>query len=316
VAMREVVIVPTFQRREMLFVCLEAIRAAEPDIRIEVFPDRGTDETEVCGRFKAVHHKTIAHTYHGNSFVMLEALKFAYQQMYENVFVVEDDAIVDPSFFGWCRSALSKRPESFAACGWTYSPDALQPSHGPDIVIPWYLSVAAMLPRKSLYGIAQHARPEYYSDMKGYLDRAYAASHRRGSMHYEQDGLVLRVCESESKMCVWPRRPRAIHIGWRGYHVPDGAEIPGTLDEKVAVVKLILKSPAALKSLLNGAPPPKMEQCRICRKSLLGKDPDVDMICVDCFHGEYPHLAVSAAEYYCFPKSFQGEIGVSSCPKS
>lgn len=298
---REICIVPTFNRGDMLFCCLEAIRAAEPNIALHVWPDRATSEKEICERFNAVEHKTISHACHGNSYNVMEALKWAYKGNYDTVFIIEDDAIAEPTFFEWCRTALARNPHIFAACGWRYSPDALPPCDGPDIQIPWYLSVATAIPRKSLYGIVQHACPEYYADMQGYLDRAYPASYRKGSMHYEQDGLALRVCESESKMCAWPRRPRATHIGWRGYHMPEGADLHGTLEERVAIIKLLMKNPSMLASMLNGGIPPEVSYCADCKKPLLSTNSKAKVVCIQCFHLANPELPRTSSSHYYFP---------------
>lgn len=308
---RELIIVPTHQRSDMLYVCLEAIRAAEPDIPLHVFPDRGTDETAITDQFNAIHHLTLQHSYHGNSFNVLEALKWAHSQNPDTVFIIEDDAIVDTSFFHWCRHALTTL-DTFAACGWKYSPDALPPSDGPDLLMPWYLSVASAIPFRSLYGIIQHARPEYYGNMRAYLDSRYPSSHRRGSMHYEQDGLTLRVCEAESKRCAWPRRPRATHVGWRGYHMPQGKELDGTLEDRVAVIKLLMKNPAMLKTMLNGGIPPEISYCKDCRTPLLSTNKSAQCVCVGCFHRVHPDLPRTSSSHYYLP-TFQVTSGVSLC---
>lgn len=296
--MRSCVIVPTYQREDLLWVCLEAIRNADQSIQIHVFPDRGTSVEAVCAEFDAVEHLTIAHSYHGNSYNMMEALKWAYQQQFEMVYVIEDDAIIDPSFFEWCRAALEKHPDAFAACGWQYSPNALI-GEGPDILMPWYLSVCAALPRASLYQIVQHARPEYYSKMKDYLAHAYPQSHRRFSAHFEQDGLVLRVCEAAGRRCVWPRRPRATHIGFTGYHMP-GEPLKGSLEERVAILKLALKDPVIMKRLMAGGSAPEMAQCLLCGKRVLTVMKKANLMCVECFHLENPDLPVTAASHYYF----------------
>jgi hypothetical protein len=298
--MREVVLIPTFDRSEFLYCCIDAIRAAEPDIRIEVFPDRGTDESAMTSRFSGVtEHRTLQHSYHGNTFNMMEALKWAYQQnnKWETVYVIEDDAIIDSSFFTWARNSLAMWPDMFAACGWQYSPDALI-SDGPDIRIPWYLSVCTALPRKSLFSIVQHARIDYYCDMKGYVDRTYPNSNKRGSLHWEQDGLIYRIMESESKRCVWPRRPRATHCGWRGYH-QSKEKATGSLEERVAIVKLALKNPSLLKRLMGGARAPEFRYCEECRKPLAAEDKVSRIICVDCYHATHPtHPQTSISHYY------------------
>lgn len=299
--MRQVCIVPTWNRSDMLFCTIEAIQAADPELPIHIFPDRGSDEREVCSRFQNVeHHRTLAHSYHGNSFNNLEALKWAYKHQYEMVFIIEDDAIVDPTFFDWCREAFIRNPNIFAACGWQFSPDSPKPHDGPDYIIPWYLSVAAAIPRKSLYSIVQHACIDYYADMKSYLDLAYPASNRRRSNHYEQDGLTLRVMEAESKFCAWPRRPRVTHIGFRGYHMTDGHEIPGSLDERVAVIKLLMKNPQMLRGMMNGGKPPEVARCRDCQKPLLSNE-KATLVCVDCFHKVYPNLPRTSSSHYYLP---------------
>jgi hypothetical protein len=300
--MKEVVLVPTYDRSEFLYCCLEAIRATEPTIPIEVFPDRGTDESAVTTQFEGVtEHRTLQHSYHGNSFNMLEALKWAYQQndRWDTIYVIEDDAIIDGTLFTWARTALNTWTDSFAACGWQYSPDALI-SDGPDLRIPWYLSVATALPRKSVFSIIQHARIEYYSDMKGYLDRTYPASNRRGSMHYEQDGLILRVMESESKRAVWPRRPRATHCGWRGYHTSQ-QRAQGSLEERIAIVKLALKNPSLLTRLMAGGRTPEFRYCEECKKPLAAEEKESRIICVDCFHKGNDVPITSSSHYYLQP---------------
>jgi len=302
--MKDVCFVPTFEREEFLFVTLERIREIEPNIELHCYPDRGTDVSEICEKFQAIHHATIPHSTHGNSYNVLEAFKDLYQSnsRYDRFFIVEDDAVLDNTFFKWCREALDHDPEMFAACGFMYSPDALI-SDGPDLKIPWYLSVAACLPRKSVFSIIQHARPEYYRDMQKYLDRAYPASNRRGSMHWEQDGLTLRVMESESKRCIWPRRPRVTHCGWRGYHMAqDRAE--GTLEERVAILKLALKQPTLLTKLMSGGKVPDLAKCEGCGKPLVSSDKISRIVCVECFHAirlDWPQTSTS--HYYLKPAS-------------
>lgn len=298
----ECVIVPTFDRPELLTVCMKHIRRARPEIEIHVFPDRGMNEEAICEKFGAVHHWTLAHSYHGNSYNLMEALRWAYLGgKYDLVYVVEDDAMVDPTFFDWCGESLTDKPDAFAACAWKYSPDALV-SDGPDLLLPWYLSVAAALPRKSLAHIVPHAVPEYYRNMKEYLDRAYPGSFRRGGGHYEQDGLVLRVCEAQQGRCVWPRRPRAIHAGFRGYHMSE-QRLKGSLEDQVAVIELALENPSVLNSLMQGGTVPETDRCVDCQKVLLTENVKARVVCVECFHKENPSLPQTSSSCYYLPSN-------------
>ena len=133
--------------------------------------------------------------------------------------------------------------------------------------------------------------------MKGYLDRTYPNSNRRGSMHYEQDGLILRVMESESKRAVWPRRPRATHCGWRGYHMSK-EKMQGSFEERVAIVKLALKNPSLLKRLMSGGRVPEFRSCEECKKPLAAEDKVSRIVCVECYHKEYDVSITSSSHYY------------------
>jgi hypothetical protein len=238
---------------------------------------------------------TIAHTYHGNTYNVMDSLRWANTQSCATVYIVEDDCIVSPDFFKWCRAALQEHPDAFAACGWRYSPDA-PVGDGPDMLLGWYLSVCAAIPKKNLPSIIQHARPEYYSDMKKYLDTAYPSSVRRGTLHYEQDGCVLRVMESLNKRCVWPRVPKGTHIGWHGYHAP-GRALEGTLEESIRLIKLALRYPELLSKLMAGGPAPKIGYCNSCKTALLA-DSELTAVCVKCFHDKYPNLPVTSTSHY------------------
>ena len=299
---KEIVIVSTYQRSEMLWLCLEAIRFAEPEIAIHCFPDRGTKEHDICQRFNATEHLTIRHNYHGNTFNLLEAYKWALTRPWERLYIIEDDAIVHSTFFSWCREALDREPEMFAACGWQYSPNAII-ADGPDVRIPWFLSVATCLPRASVQAIAAHATPYYYDSMQSYVDAAFPHSPNRGSLHYEQDGLTLRLMQSQSKRCIWPRRPRATHCGFHGYHQGEN-KMEGTLEERVNILRLAIKNPLILQRLMSGGRIPELTQCRVCGKPLLKEikgTAKVAAVCVQCFHEKYPTLPVTAAAQYYLP---------------
>ena len=293
--------VPTYRRSAFLWVCLEAIRVAEPNIEIVVAPDRATEELEVCNHFNASQIFHVRHTHHGNTFNMMEGLKYFHEAGYDRVFVVEDDCVVDPSFFDWARNALDNpRPwmgVPFAASGWEYSPHRLD-EDGPDLLLNWYLSVCSAIPRSSLEHIVQHAHEGYYSNMQRYCDEKFPRDAGRGGMHFEQDGLILKVSNTLGQRIVWPRRPRAVHIGFHGYHMPHGKPIKGDLKQQVAVLKLALECPEVMQSLMTGGEPPETGNCRDCNKLLVSTNKKAAMRCVSCFHKQYPDAPVAARSHY------------------
>jgi hypothetical protein len=294
--MKRTVFVPTMARQELLFCCLEAVRKADREIEIVVSPDRGSNERDICQRFNARHRWTIPHTLHGNTYNMMSGLKELYEAGYQLVHVIEDDCVIEPTAFEWAYKALEKFPEAFAACGWRYSPDAII-GDGPDMLLAWYLSVFSTLPRKALQAIAQHARPEYFVNMRQYLDLAFPQSRQRGSQHYEQDGAILRIVEAQSKRCVWPRRPRATHCGYHGYHQP-GKPLQGTLEERVYLVKLAIKKPKVLAALMNGGTNLRLSKCRSCDDPVAVDRDDLTAVCSTCFHTAYPNLVIASDSHY------------------
>lgn len=303
--MKECVIVPTYQRASFLYCCLEAIRKAEPQIEIHVFPDRGTateaENIEAARPFDAVLHGVPEHKYHGNSYNMMEALKWAHKQNYDRVFVVEDDCIVDPTFFAWSRNALDNpkpwmgRP--FAASGWIYSPSMPQ-EEGPDVLLNWYLSVCSAVPRRSLELIARHAKPAYYRSMKAYADKSFPNDPNKGGMHHEQDGLILRVANAAGERITWPRTARGIHIGWHGYHMTSGKRPQGELLRQVLVVKMAIENPDIMRQLMAGNQPPETRDCRDCGKLLVSTNKMAALVCVGCFHKQFPDAPIAAKSHY------------------
>ncbi len=230
---------------------------------------------------------------------MLEALKWAFHQRYDRLYVIEDDTLIDNTFFGWCHAAFEKHSDAFAACGWQYSPQAVKGA-GPDLMLPWYLSVATCLPAASLASIVQHANLDYYRDMQGYVDKMFPASAYRGSMHYEQDGLVMRVCEAQRKRCVWPRVPRALHCGWYGYHQGDN-RLEGTLEERVEILRLTIRNPEILRGMMSGGPLPTIGNCVRCGKPLAVERAGDTVWCSDCFESVWPERAIGVGQYYVRP---------------
>jgi hypothetical protein len=302
--MRECVLVPTFQRQPFLYVCLEAIRKVEPKIEIHVFPDRGTvaENREACEPFGVTIHKVKDHQYHGNSYNMVEALKWAYKAGYDRVFVVEDDCIVDGTFFEWSRNALDNPKEwmgaPFAACGWVYSPSMPQ-EEGPDLLLNWYLSVCACIPRRSLELIAKHANANYYKNMKKYCDKTFPHDPTVGTLHFEQDGLIVKVANEVGQRCTWPRTARGKHIGWVGYHMTSGKMPQGELKKQVLVVKMALENPDLMQSLMAGNLIPETVECRDCSKLLVSVDNEAALVCAPCFHLKHPDAPRAASGYYC-----------------
>jgi hypothetical protein len=234
----DVLIIPTFTRPEMLWNCLETIdkcpEATTLDIIISVDwheekkpPIQEIDD--VLKKFPLLKFKRVArwpHRYNGNSFNVLSAYKEAVQTGCNHIFMVEDDVMVDPNFFGWHYQQQKLRV--FCSVG------VENKRSGKQISATDYASLGVCFPRSAVEQIVKHASHSYYSDQRGYCNKNFGALFSAEDV--EQDGLILRVMGSVNGKSVWPETPVCRHIGWYGYHRPQDRPT-GTLQERYEAVK-------------------------------------------------------------------------------
>jgi hypothetical protein len=231
---RDILIIPTYSRPEMLWACLEHVakcaEAQDLDIRIAVDAHLGQpmpplhEISEVVGLFPQLSLKLQvrgAHPYHGNSYNVMESYKDAADQRPLFCFMLEDDVMPEPDFFAWHYRA--QRNKVFCSVG------VQNTRSGAVVSASDYASLGVCFPYDSLKLVAAHARHEYYSDMRGYCVRTFGPEFAKEDV--EQDGLILRIMGAHNGLSVWPMETKARHIGWYGYHRP-GNRPKGTLQQR------------------------------------------------------------------------------------
>ena len=224
----EVVIVPTFRREAFLALCLKRIREVEPHIPIAIFPDRGTrDDPALWEAIDLVDpiltnmHVMLVpeHDFYGNSYNVMEAFRWAYNEGFERTFYIENDVLVHRDFFTWHRAMHEEWDDIFASMAWIFNHYA--PITDDVQFEPWYYAIGTCFTLEMLAEVAKHASPLYYADMPGYIAKAFPDSKlntQYGISHYEQDGLIQRVIERVKRQVVSPCRGRCTHLGMMGYN--------------------------------------------------------------------------------------------------
>jgi hypothetical protein len=247
---KEICVVPTFRRPELLACCLKRIRAAEPDIPISVFPDRGTIDDpqvqEVLSRFTGIEtHFVPQHTYHGNSYNAGEALRFAYNSGYDLIHYIEDDFFIKPDLFEWTRSRHERFDDVFCSAGWVFNLHS--PIDSGDYFVPWIYIPQFSIRRDKLKLVLNYLRPSYYADMQGFMQKQFSGCKLNGHessviAHYEIDGLIQRIITDGKYQVLWPSVAKGLHRGGWGYNRgwTDQELLLGassTLDERITKVE-------------------------------------------------------------------------------
>jgi hypothetical protein len=219
IKMREVCLVPTFHREELLYCCLKRIRALEPDIHIQVFPDRGTIMNplvrKIIDQFSAKADFIPDNNWYGNSSNSMDSFLWAYNAGFERIFYIEADVMVHEDFFLWHREMQNEFDDIFASLGWIFNRHA--PIDNGIMFQPWIYAIGLCFSRKKLELLIPHATPKYYEDLPGYIQKKFIKSALNVPFdiaHFEFDGLMQRVLDEDKSQTVSPGIAKCSHIGF------------------------------------------------------------------------------------------------------
>lgn len=235
--MKHTVLVPAWQRPDMLHACLTRLaKAVTNDVTMVVSLDRGGgfECQQVAKSFRdkfattymrVMHH----HPFRGNSYNVLSTLKDCLKLGGDLIHVVEDDILVALGYFRFHEAMHNVVPAAFAvsACRNQNHFDGPVPAaylHGS------YQSLGVSFRPEIAERIVEHDKPVYYGDMVGYCKKNFPGSLIPPG-HAEQDGLINRVREQIGGCTVYAERPRAFHAGFHGYNRP-GRKLTGSIEHR------------------------------------------------------------------------------------
>lgn len=267
----DLVCVPTFARPEYLQLCLEQLLEADGGREKHVLvaidrhqrdtndqKNRNVESLHVAEQFRYefANLEVILrepHGYIGNPYNFLELYKTAFHSDARFVYLVEDDVLVGKDFFTW-HERVNERQDYFCTVGWhcIRNPQAI--SFGaPESYIETqndFSSIGVCWKREGLAPLVQHALPDYYRDIAGYLRRAFPNEEVKHGVWTEQAGLVMRLLLSTPNATVaWPVRARCAHVGINGYHRARGHAFTGSLKERVEALRVAVRNTEKLVGL-------------------------------------------------------------------
>lgn len=233
----ETLVVPTYKREELLFLCLEAIRGAGYDRDIIVSSDKGHVSQELVQtavRFDVTLVIREGGTGFGNSDNLLALLRSGASSGAEIVHLVEDDTILQPGYFKWARREL-KTGRYAVVCG-----------HIGNSLNTWYTSPCASWRaeplRKCLEIVpAGYAEAANREEMQKILDAP--PEFQRSAFRYgsaEQDGFFLRAIEHFGWKTLFPPKPLCVHLGEWGYNRPMQEGPKGSFEDRVKYCRALL----------------------------------------------------------------------------
>lgn len=238
--MKDIVIIPAYDRSEMLWNCLERLSACSEifgmQVRVTVDCHQGKcnpveEIREVIVKFPELKIVTTVmdpHSYRGNSFNVLSAYRRAVEAGAPFVFMVEDDVMVEPDFFCWHYEAQASKP--FCSVG------VENTRSGKLKTTEDFASLGVCFSCETLTHIIKHGVTNYFSNTGRYCQDKFGIV---PGEHTEQDGLILRIMRSLGGTAIFPESPKARHIGWYGYNHADGLRPEGTLQERYDAVRKV-----------------------------------------------------------------------------
>lgn len=220
------VIIPCWRKPAFLEATLRLIEKARGAHRLRYLfaIDRGADPkvNEVIAgfRFLAVS-STIrrSHSYPGNSYNILEALKSVSGpgDPDDLVYVIEDDVFIADDFFEFHVDAHRlDEPFFVSACKGSRK---ILASDAERLVYrsSEYRSLGVSFKAHRLGYVVEHATRKYYADMIGYCAKELPDT-GLPIHHVEQSRLIHRVVRKVESWGLFPVKPRAFHAGFIGYN--------------------------------------------------------------------------------------------------
>jgi hypothetical protein len=264
--MNDVVVIPTFDRPEFLWTCLEniwnnvrGIIGKYILISEDVHADKPKDFTtqmemlatirEWQNKFADLFHyrATPPHTTYGNSYNVLSALQQAANiSDGGKIYLIEDDVLVTPDFFEWNDLVFETWPATRLACAGRLNRSLNFHINGPHAIDESIKDPSAC---RSVRGSYISWATCFGREMRNMFQLSFDYSKFRPG--FEQDIMLQQYINVKAMSSTWPYVPRAYHMGWWSYHRNGGFPLTGNLEERVTTLQKIVSDPEKLRTMVG-----------------------------------------------------------------
>ena len=230
--LKNIVVMPTFRRTEMLALSLQRLSAADSDLDVRIYQDscdeKRLDDVEyVRDLYYPSAQIYVAHPHvsaPSGAWNILNSLKQGYESGADRIFLLEEDVLVYPGYFEWSL----QQHWAFATCGRRVA------RHSSD----YYTNPGASFRSTNLACIIPHICAEFFADRRAYLDRTFGEMCDASDL---DDGLIRRVIRQQNGFVAYPEKPLVSHIGWQYYNKLDIYKNDGTIQERIENLRAMMK---------------------------------------------------------------------------
>jgi glycosyltransferase involved in cell wall biosynthesis len=244
--MKDIVIIPTYNRPELLYLCIEQLSKCEgiETKQVIIHEDDHDDKPKHFSRILEilevirfakrvlphVSHVRVSHSNYGSSYNFIEGFRHAYNSDAKYVYHIEDDCLITPDYFRYAEEAHKLCPDAFVVCG-NARPQSRTGESDLVHLSYWFQTFALSFRRENL---AKILLPKY----EGYCL----------SRNFEFDTYIMNWMVRNEEYSVSPMKERVFTFGHYSYHMP-GQRLPGNLQEVIELTRQATKDP----SLLSGS---------------------------------------------------------------
>lgn len=234
--MKEVVVMPTLKRPEMLALSLEKINQSNnPPDDIRIFLDTCTEEQAMEVEFVRDEYCPHAMIYRaqkhiempGGMWNILMSLKQGYETGADLIWIIEEDVLVKSESFNWHRQAQASG-DYLATCGRKIP---RLPNYNQ------YTNPGSCFKREMLVKVVEHIKPELFIDRRKYMDEQFG---RMDEISDLDDGLIRRIARFNGLKVLYPSNPTCYHIGFRAYNHFMNWVNEGNIQERITGLRKML----------------------------------------------------------------------------
>jgi hypothetical protein len=209
---KQIVVMPTLKRLEMLALALERLaRTNESDLDVRIFADTDANLEELD--YVRDNYYPDAMIFHAGPHVdvpsgmwnILNALKQGYETAADLIYIVEEDVLVKPDFFKWHQSA--QEPGILATCG--------RRMQGALASYSQYTNPGSCFSLDKLRLVVKHITKDLFNNRRAYMDGVFG---RMDEVSDLDDGLIRRIARFYGLPVKYPDIPKCSHIGFTAYN--------------------------------------------------------------------------------------------------